>query len=93
MSSGVTFEVKGVVEALVAKCAQIAFYVAVILHVTIHETLQLESFLTYFALVLILRIFRDLDGRRKQLGIVVQRLIFGILHAEAAMNQQLEKRE
>lgn len=58
----VTFEIERVVEALVTERAQVAFDVAVVLHVTIHETLQLERLVANLTFVFILRIIDDLNG-------------------------------
>jgi hypothetical protein len=62
----VSLEVESVIEALLTKRAQIALDVAVIFHVTIHQTLQLKRLLTNLTLVLILRIIDDLNSLKNK---------------------------
>jgi hypothetical protein len=50
MCTGVPFQVKGVVEALAAKSAQVAFGIAVALHVAVEEPLKCEHLRTKSAL-------------------------------------------
>lgn len=57
----VAFEVERVVEALLTERAQVALDVAVVLHVTVHQSLQLERLLTYLALVFVLRVVDYFD--------------------------------
>ena len=52
MSSCVSFQVKGVVEALSTEGTKIAFHVTVALHVSVEEALQAETLLADFALEL-----------------------------------------
>lgn len=62
MSSSVTFEIERVVEAFLTKRTQVTFYIAVIFHVSVHQTLKFERFMAYFAFVLILRIVDYFNG-------------------------------
>jgi hypothetical protein len=85
----VPLEVEGVVEALVAEGAQVALDVAVVLHVAVHEPLQLEALVADLAPVLVLGVVvADLDGA-EQVGVVAQRLVLGVLDAEAAVDDEL----
>ena len=52
MSSCVSFQVKGVVEALSTEGTKIAFHITVALHVSVEKSLQAETFLADFALEL-----------------------------------------
>ena len=52
MSSCVSFQVKGVVEALSTEGTKIAFHITVALHVSVQESLQAEPLLADFALEL-----------------------------------------
>ena len=89
MGARVPLEVEGVVEALVAEGAQVALDVAVVLHVAVHEPLQLEALVADLALVLVLGVVvADLDGA-EQVGVVAQRLVLGVLDAEAAVDDEL----
>jgi hypothetical protein len=84
VSARVTFQIERVVEALLTKCAQVAFDVAMVLHVAVHKPLQLKRFRAYLALVFVLRIVENLHGG-EQVRIVVQRLVLRIFHAKTAM--------
>jgi len=52
MSSCVSFQVEGVVEALSTEGTKIAFHITVALHVSVEKSLQAETFLADFALEL-----------------------------------------
>lgn len=60
--SRVPFEIEGVVEALLTERAQVTFDVAMVLHVTVHETLELERFGADLALESVLGVIDYLDG-------------------------------
>ncbi len=53
MCSSMSFEIESIIETFLAECTQVPFNIAVIFHVSIHETLQLKSFLAYLAFVFI----------------------------------------
>lgn len=62
MRSGVSLEVESVIETFLTESAQVTFYVAVVFHVSVHETLQLKCFLTYFAFVFVFRVVNYFDS-------------------------------
>jgi len=86
----VALEVKGVVEALVAEGAKVALDVAVVLHVAVHEPLQLERFKTDLALVFVLRVVDYLHSV-EQVNVVVERLVLGVLDAETAVDKEVRR--
>ena len=88
VSARVAFQIERVIEALVTECAQVAFDVAVVLHVTVHESLQFECLRADLALELVLWIVGDLHSR-EEVNVVVQRVILRILDTISAVNQHL----
>ena len=59
VGSCVSLQVERVVEALLTERAQVALDVAVVLHVTVHESLQFERLLADLTFVFVLRIVDD----------------------------------
>lgn len=70
VSACVTLEIERVIEALLTECAQVALYIAMVFHVTIHQSLQFERLLAYLAFKLVLRVVGYLDSR-EEIQIVV----------------------
>ena len=62
MSSCVSFQVEGVIEALSTEGTKIAFHITVALHVSVEKSLQAETLLADFALELAVLLWPDWRG-------------------------------
>lgn len=74
MSSGMSLQIEGIVEALSAEGAQVSFDVRVTFHVTVEETLQIEAFTANVTSELVVAF--DLFDRRWCALLARHRLLF-----------------